>query len=332
MSEMPSHPGNDMNAKTPSLRICFLDGDLASSKKHSNIRILPNAASNLGWQVTTGCLDSLYLEDGQVRLLSTPVRTTVPASVRNAAEFDVIWVLGLGNKDRFHDTLQLLHLATHSCRVINNPHALAFWHGKYLQTECGCRSPLKTPSSLASRDPAWLWSNIKARGGPWVFKPPAGSKGVNVQLHQVADNKARAALEQLTAGGSRYCLVQEFIPAIRNGEKRVLLAGGQIVGQYLRRPAPGDFRTNIAQGACASACDLKPEEQAAMTQLAAWLVEQGIIFAGVDLCWPYLMEINLVNPGGLGTLQTLDGKSRGADVLRKVATWVTEKAPSRSPR
>ena len=101
---------------------------------------------------------------------------------------------------------------------------------------------------------------IVQSGGKWIAKPPAGSFGKDVYLLTSQDQNTAVILDSLTGEDKdQYCLLQRYVEEIEQGEKRVLFAGGKVVGQYLRRPTR-DHRTNIMQGASAELCELTAEE------------------------------------------------------------------------
>ena len=206
--------------------------------------------------------------------------------------------------------------------IVNNPRAIFLWHSKYPLVHLQS-TDLKIPITYAGSDPDWLYEQITHLGGHWVLKPPAGSRGEGIQILSCGDSDARARLDAgAGADGDAdagYQILQQWIPEVSGGEKRILLAGGKVVGQYLRT-ARASALTNLAQGGVASACDLNQAERLAMKHLARRLLDQGIFFAGVDLCWPWLIEVNVLSPGGLATILDLTGE----DLSQSVFTAVTE--------
>lgn len=252
------------------------------------------------------------LDIDQLMLLPGGVGWHTERGWQDAAEADLIWVLSLGKQENFLDKVQLLQLAARTTTVINSPYALAFWHAKYLPTQIDIAG-LKIPETLASRDKNQLWEQILKRGGDWVVKPPGGRGGENVCKLNTAD---KAAFYRLP---DHFHLVQRYIPSVSQGEKRVLLAGTNVIGQYLR-VATDDFRTNLSQGGLPKLCSLNAAEQKAMRQLGALLLQQGIVFSGVDLCWPWLIEINIVSPGGLDTISALSGRDLSDTVLTTITS------------
>ena len=116
-----------------------------------------------------------------------------------------------------------------------------------------------------------------------------------------------------------YCLLQRYVPEIERGETRTLIAGGQIIGSYLRKPRDGI--ANITLGAQVQATVLNEQEEGLVTTIAEDLLAQGVGFAAVDIAYPYLMEVNVANPGGLKTLETLTGNDLSSTVAQAIVAW-----------
>ena len=122
----------------------------------------------------------------------------------------------------------------------------------------------------------------------------------------------------MTAHGSgQYCLMQRYVEEIAEGEKRVLFAGGRSVGQY-KRKAVIDHRTNVIQGARTEACDLTDKETDLCRRIGQYLAGMGAEFAGVDMVYPYVIEFNVINPGGLKTIFELTGVNLAAQIIDRV--------------
>ena len=236
-----------------------------------------------------------------------------PFEHRDIEGFDLIWVLALGLRGNFLDTVQLLFNLETRTRVINSTQALVYLKSKYLLADYP--EVFHYPETHASTDAAELLSIIQREGGRWIAKPPAGSLGRDVYLLTADDANAQVILDAMTGHGSgNYCLLQRWVPEIVSGEKRVLIAGGKPVGQYLRH-AQTDHRTNVLVGAQAEACTLSAEELAYCEQIGQFLVRMGANYVGLDLAFPWVIEFNVINPGGLNTLWELEGLDYAPAIL-----------------
>lgn len=101
-------------------------------------------------------------------------------------------------------------------------------------------------------------------------------------------------------------MLQPFMPEITTeGDKRIILFGGEVVGAFRRLPAAGDFRANLAQGGTASITTLTPAERQLCDALAPLLQAMGLYFVGLDVIGGKLIEINVTSPTGLQNINNL---------------------------
>ncbi len=221
---------------------------------------------------------------------------------------DRYFILGFGAAATHLDRMQMLR-ALPEDRFVNTPTALTRQHGKvslYLDYP-----DLAQPESHFSNDPLALAALVDS-GGDWIGKPPAGSFGRDVFLLRAGDANTGAILGHLTQGG-RYALLQRRIP-MQRGERRVLVAGGQVIGTYGK--APSDHRGNLHAGATPVPASLDADELVLAQKLATRLLDQGVAFAAIDMAWPYVLEINLANPGWLETYERLTGEDLSPAVVQ----------------
>ena len=236
-------------------------------------------------------------------------------------DHDLVWVLSLGERSTFLDKMQLLYTLPNKTRLINSLDALMHLKSKYFLSSRPDIYP--SPETHASPSASALEAIIKDKGGQWIIKPPAGSLGRDVFRVNHDDNNLPAILDHLCGPeDTNYTLIQRYVPEIESGEKRVLLAGGTVIGQYRRLAQGNDHRTNVSQGANTEACDLTPDEKTYCEKLAQDMMKRGAWFAGVDLAYPWLIEVNVVNPGGLATIEALTGKDLSPAVARAVTSAI----------
>lgn len=305
-------------------RVCFLINEVESLKP-ANCLLLANALVARGDKVYLSFLDSLALHVD--RIVSRVFRVEQPLEpgfsllncvfeFANLADFDYVWVLGLGNRISFLDKIQLLWSLQSHTRIINSVETLLFLHSKYYT--CLLPHVFPAPETYASSDLEFLWEVYKKSGDTWIVKPPARSLGRDVFILRQGDTNARVILQNMTGyGADEFCIMQRYVPEIALGEKRVLMAGGHIIGQY-KRTANDDHRTNIHQGASPSICDLDPQEIALCERIGKHLLGIGTLFVGIDLVYPYVLEINVLSPGGMTTIMDLTGVNLAARVVGQI--------------
>lgn len=284
--------------------ICFLLATAGTPHNDNAVR-LPRAFAARGWHVTCADHDDVCIAAGRPTL----------ADGHALEAFDLVWILGLGRRSSFLDRMQMLTRLPGE-RFVVTPRALLELHAKYSLAT----GPLAAhhPETFASADPDAL-AALVARGGDWIAKPPGASFGRQVYRLQAGDPNVRVILDALTGhDSSQYALLQRYVPEIENGETRVIVAGGEIVGAYLRRPV-ADHRANLAADAHAERKSLAPDERALAQRCADWLATEGVAFAAIDLAGRWIVEFNIANPGGLGTLERLEGVDFASTVVGAIA-------------
>ncbi len=275
-----------------------------------------------GHSVDILSIDSLRLLAGHITADAFTWRSvlkpgvSLPPSAECKIDHDIIWILGLGDRENFLDKYQLLYALPEGCKIINSLDAIMHLKSKYYLASQGDQFP--SPETWASTSAEELISIVRGNEGKWIVKPPAGSLGRDVYLTHAGDSQLAEIIKQLCgADNSRYTMLQRYIPEIEQGEKRVLLAGGRVIGQYLRRPL-ADHRTNITAGAKTEPCELSDAELTYCRRLAQQMLLKGAWFAGVDLVYPWLIEVNVINPGGITTIDELTGCDLSAMVVEAV--------------
>ncbi len=287
-------------------RIAFF-AQWSGRSANDNRARLPRAFAAAGWKTLCVEHESLALDGRRLSGIDSREGARVALEGR-----DRYFILGFGAAATFLDRMQMLR-ALPEGRFVNTPTALTRQHGKvslYLD-----HPDIPQPESHLSNDPLALASLVKA-GGEWIGKPPAGSFGRDVFLLQAGDANLDAILGHLTRDG-RYALLQRRIPMER-GEKRVLVAGGTVIGAYGK--AHGDHRGNLDAGAAPCQATLAADERDLAEDLARRLLHQGVGFAAIDMAWPCVLEINLANPGWLETYERLTGKDLSPNVVDALAS------------
>ena len=120
---------------------------------------------------------------------------------------------------------------------------------------------------------------------------------------------------------SEYFVLQRFLPEIAQGETRTLVAGGEIIGSYLRVP-DDELHANLARQAKATATTLSAEQRVLVNDIRADLLQQHIGFAAIDTVGTTLMEVNVANPGGLSTLNAVYTRDFGAAIVAATTAFI----------
>jgi glutathione synthase len=187
------------------------------------------------------------------------------------------------------------------------------------------------PRSLVCSDPGRLLSFVGAVGGRAVIKPLDGAGGTGVLALSLDDQNARSIVDILTKEGQELVLVQEYQPAVRIGDKRVLLLDGRPLGAILRVPRKDDLRANIHAGGQVEPTTLSPGEERLVASIGPRLAAVGLYFVGLDLIGEKLIEINVTSPTGIQELGRHLGRRPELDVIRWAeATAVSRKAAAKA--
>ena len=187
----------------------------------------------------------------------------------------------------------LLELAEQQgARVFNRPQALRDFNEK-LST---ARFPELTPPLLVSRQQQTLREFIREQGDI-ILKPLDGMGGSEIFRVHAQDPNLGVILETMTRHNQRTIMAQRYLPAIAQGDKRVLVVDGKPMPYCLARmPAPGETRGNLAAGGSGHAQPLSERDRVIAEAVAPILKQAGLLLVGLDIIGDYLTEINVTSP------------------------------------
>ena len=156
--------------------------------------------------------------------------------------------------------------------------------------------PSLTPNTLVTREAKHLRA-FHEKHGDVIFKPLDGMGGASIFRLKKDDPNVGVIIETLTEHGHRFCMAQNFLPEIVDGDKRILVVDGEPVPYCLARiPAKGETRGNLAAGGRGEARPLTESDWAIARQVAPILKQKGLIFVGLDVIGDRLTEINVTSP------------------------------------
>jgi len=274
-------------SQSANLRLALLSNGV--SPHNDNQRRITAALEPDGWQISKFAHDKVSVRNGRVY-----------ADGQRLADFDLVWMLGLGEREDFLDRCQILTNLPNG-KMLNSAQSMLALHSKHFQLP---HAPL-TCSANNTQD-LLNYTEQHPEITHWVIKPAAGSYG-----RGIVKTDCRKALEQAlrhSTANRTYCVLQAYVEEIASGETRCLTINGEIIGSYLRIP-DHDFLANLTQGARARSTKLDTQQINQVQDIARVLAKQGVRFAAIDMAFPYLIEVNIANPGGLATLARLEGQS-----------------------
>lgn len=197
------------------------------------------------------------------------------------------------------------HLLEHvhpKALVVNDPAAVRNAPEKLFVT----LFPDLMPPTLITSDRLAV-AEFRDRHKDIIVKPLFGNGGAGVFHIKPEDENLTALLEMFTERSREPVMVQRYEPAVRLGDKRIILIEGEPVGGVLRVPAPGEARANMHVGGKPVKTTLTPREREICERIGPELRRQGQVFVGIDVIGDYLTEINVTSPTGIQEINRLDG-------------------------
>jgi len=197
--------------------------------------------------------------------------------------------------------------------VVNDPAAVRNAPEKLLVTHF----PDLMPPTLISFD-AVAMREFRATYQDIIVKPLFGNGGAGVFRIKPDDENFGALLEMHFARSREPLMLQRYEPAVRLGDKRIILVDGEPVGALNRVPAAGEARSNMHVGGRPEASVLTPRDREICDRIGPTLRDQGLIFVGIDVIGDYLTEINVTSPTGLQEIGRFDGSNIAAAIWDRI--------------
>jgi glutathione synthase len=173
------------------------------------------------------------------------------------------------------------------------------------------------PETIVSQDKLTIQKFVEKQGAA-VLKPLGGKAGEGILFLEAGDRNFNSLVEISTKWGYEPVMVQTYLPAAKEGDKRIILLNGDPIGAVNRIPTGSEFRGNMAVGGRVAATEITPQEQKICALLKPQLQQDGLYFVGIDVIGGYLTEVNVTSPTGIREIDQLNGTCLGKDVI----VWV----------
>jgi glutathione synthase len=285
-----------------------------------NQSIIPNGLFRGGHEVHVADIETLGIKEGTVVCdmfqadqeyfdgMPFPEERLERAS---CDDFDLVWLLTSPHPNLFLETYQLLWVLNQRVTFVNDAAAVLFLNSKTCLPGGVPRDHL--PTTYVSNSFEEL--NKVVTDDPetaWIIKPGNEGCGADIYYVNAQEKNFRALLQSATGNevsryenygrqniglSRKYITMQKYVPNVVENEQRVLISGGVPVCGFRRFHNGDDHRANATLGNGFADMELTPEEDAFCRELGESLMRQGIYFAGIDLAFPYVLELNLENPG-----------------------------------
>ncbi len=251
--------------------------------------------------VVTAPVESMSVRDvsGDHYRLGTPKRTDLSSMdvilLRQDPPFDMSYITSTHILERIHP--QTL--------VVNDPAWVRNSPEKIFVTEY----PDLMPETLITADVDEIIA-FRHEMGDIILKPLYGNGGAGV-FHLTSDDRNLTSLLEMFGQMFREPLIaQRYLPAVRSGDKRIILIDGEPVGAINRVPTATEARSNLHVGGRAEPVDLTDREREICTRIGPALKERGFLLVGIDVIGNVMTEINVTSPTGIREVQ----KFGGADI------------------
>ncbi len=272
----------------------------------------------LHWSTLHGvCAEAVHLElleDDKHWCIETlrhtvPLRDFAAVVMRKDPPFDMEYVTA---------TWLLERAEAEGARVFNNPRALRDHSEKLAITEF----PELCVPTLVAREPDHLQAFIDSHQDT-VLKPLDGMGGSQIFRVRADDANRNVIIETLTHDAQRTIMAQRYIPEISEGDKRILIVGGEVVPFSLARiPMAGETRGNLAAGGRGVARPLSARDREIAEALAPVLAARGLLLVGIDVIGDWLTEINVTSPTCMVEIRQQTGFDAAALFIKALETAI----------
>jgi glutathione synthase len=279
------------------------------SKNHKVWHFLPKDVSYLDGSVYSICKNIYEINENMF-----PYYKCGGLNNKNLKDMDIIFIRQDPPFDMSYITsTYLLEYIENDVKIINKPSQIR-------------NSPEKlflnnwknlTPSTLITKNTKEI-IDFKVKNKNIIIKPLYGNGGSGVFYIKEDDKNFNSLLEMFLKIESTQFIVQEYLPEITQGDKRVILFDGDPVGAINRIPSAIDIRANMHVGGEAIKTSLSQNDLKICEAIGPTLKEKGLFFVGIDIIGEKLTEINVTSPTGFKEIQRLTGFNLAKLLLKQL--------------
>ncbi|MBD2579511.1 glutathione synthase [Oscillatoria sp. FACHB-1406] len=195
--------------------------------------------------------------------------------------------------------------------VLNSPRGLQAANEKLY----ALNFPTVIPETIVSSEKVIIQQFLEEKGAA-VLKPLGGKAGEGILFLQEGDRNFNSLIEISTKWGREPVMVQQYLPAAADGDKRIIVVEGEPIGAVNRIPTGKEFRGNMAVGGRVAKTEISDREREICAAVAPKLKEDGLYFVGLDVIGGYLTEVNVTSPTGIREIDRLDDTRLGKQVIQ----------------
>jgi glutathione synthase len=175
------------------------------------------------------------------------------------------------------------------------------------------------PETIVSQDKSVIQKFVEKQGAG-VLKPLGGKAGEGILFLEPSDRNFNSLVEVSTQRGREPVMIQTYLPAAKEGDKRIILLNGKPIGAVNRIPTGKEFRGNMAVGGRVAATEITAQDQKICEQVGPTVQKDGLYFVGIDVIGGYLTEVNVTSPTGIREIDRLNNVRLGEQVIE----WVEQ--------
>lgn len=286
------------------MKLLFILDPLTSLKayKDTSLAIMHEAASR-GHDLFVSMQHDLFLRGDAAKINAkkftfTKLNYSLEEAVEYApADFDAVIMRKDPPFDNeyLYSTYLLEIAASQGAKVYNNPTAIRSWNEKLSVT----RFPQFAPEFLVTANNDLIREFLNTHQDI-VVKPLDGMGGSSIFRLTLSDPNISVILETITNFGTRTIMAQRYLPAILQGDKRIIVIDGEPLPYSLARiPKAGETRGNLAAGGTGVAQLLSERDLEIAYSVGKVLKQEGLFLVGLDVIGDHLTEINVTSPTGM---------------------------------
>ena len=297
----------------PRLDTSFRLAEEAELRGYSVFHYLPN---NLTFSKTRIIANGHYVKLNRKQNPSFTILRNKTIDIGH--DLDILWLRQDPpfNMDYLSSTY-LLDFVGNETLIVNNP----FWVRNFPEKLLVLNYPQLMPATIITSRIEVI-QEFREKYGDIILKPLYGNGGAGVFKINYNDKNFVALFELFQMNSTEPLIAQEFLPEVINGDKRIILLDGEILGAINRIPQKGEIRSNMHVGGKAVATELSIDEIKICEQIGSTLKEHGQIFVGIDVIGGKLTEINVTSPTGLQELEKFENKNLASKVWDKLISKI----------
>ena len=277
---------------------------------------------NKAWATLTPIQVNSVMLDGDRWVIPNPWYELGETTSMPLESMDVVWM----RKDPpvttayLYATYILDYVNPESTLVMNAPQGIRAANEKMYALQFGA----VIPQTIVAQEKQTIIDFVEAQGSA-VLKPLGGKAGEGILFLKADDKNLNSLIEISTSRGQIPVMVQEYLPAAKQGDKRIILLDGEPIGAVNRVPTGKEFRGNMATGGQVEASELTERDRFICEQVQAQVKQDGLLFVGIDVIGDYLTEVNVTSPTGIREIDRLSKLNLG----KTVVDWMQQKVGSK---